>query len=295
MATRTSICVRNILLPTDFSDESVHAIDYVRGLRRHYHANVYVVHVLDLLPFSLSSDPAAVARSEEISRTGNERMEEFIRTHNLNEEEFEPVLLSGEVSSAVDKFAREREIDLIVLGSRGDVGISRLFQGSMAEEIFRTAHCPVMVVGPKAKMLENGGVFNRLFFPTDLGRFSSAALPYVEFLLTGNSQAKVSLAHFMEQDPGTAYERHKLRRQVESELTAMIPSALRHQIEDVVVEFCSPAEGMIATAHGLTADLLVMGVRYGGSFIRAATHGLRSITHRIISQVSCPVLTVREL
>jgi nucleotide-binding universal stress UspA family protein len=234
-----------------------------------------------------------VAKTKEITGEGSRRLQEFIEAHGLKQGPFKPVLLTGEVSLAIEEFTKKREIDLIILGSRGDVGLTRLFEGSMAEEIFRTAQCPVLVVGPNAGPAEKPETFNHLFFPSDLSSFSKAAVPYVEFLLTENPAARVSLAHFLGHDPGTAYERHKLRRDAEHELTTMIASALRRQIQDVAVEFCSPADGVIGMAHGFAADLLILGVRQGGSFTKAATHGLRSMTHQIISQAPCPVLTVR--
>src|SRR6516162_1349607 len=178
MRDSAAISIRSLLLPTDFSDEAAQAIPCVQGLQRRYGANVYVVHVLDLLPFSLSSEPAAVAKAEEIRRAGTSRLRQFIQTNQLDGEKFESVLLSGEASSAVDQFALEHQVDLIVLGSRGDVGVRRLFDGSMAEEIFRSAQCPVMVVGPAAKTHGESGVFNHLLFATDLGHFSGAAVPY---------------------------------------------------------------------------------------------------------------------
>lgn len=292
MSTCTSIGIRNVLFPTDFSDESIQALTFVRRLQSHYNADVHLVHVLDLFPFSLGTDPASLAKIKEITGEGDRRLRECIEAHGLREKPFKPVLLTGEVSFAIDEFNKKHEIDLIILGSRGDVGLTRLFEGSMAEEIFRTALCPVLVVGPNAGSAGPGETFNHLFFPSDLSSFSKAAVPYVEFLLAENPAARVSLAHFLEHDPGTAYDRYKLRHDAEHELTSMFSPALRGQIENVAVEFCSPADGMIAMARGLAADVLILGVRQGGSFTRAATHGLCSMTHQIVSQAPCPILTV---
>jgi nucleotide-binding universal stress UspA family protein len=295
MITSTGIAIRNILLPTDFSDESAQAVQYVLALRRHFGANVHVVHVLDTFPFSLSSDAAAIARTNEVRQTADLKMNEFAQRYSLNGEGFDSMLLSGEVSSAIDDFTHHHEIDLIVLGSRGDVGMNRLFQGSMAEEIFRTAHCPVMIAGPKTKQPAGGEVFNRLLFATDMSIISEAALPYIEFLLADNPATRVSLAHFVEQEPGTPFDRHRLRKHFQQELANLITPSLRDRIGEVIVECAPPANGMIEAARNLPADLLVLGVRYGGSFTRAATHGLCSITHQIISQSPCPVLTVRAV
>jgi nucleotide-binding universal stress UspA family protein len=294
MKSSTEITIANLLLPTDFSDESAHAVPCAQGLQARYSANVYVIHVLDLLPFSLSTEPAAVAKTEEIRRSGTERLGRFMQSNRLRRDGFEPVVLAGEASSAVDEFAREHQIDLIVVGSRGDVGVRRLFEGSMAEEIFRAAQSPVMVIGPAAKTRGESGVFNHLLFPTDLGGVSRAAVPYVEFLLKGNSHAKVSFAHFLEQDPGTPYQRHRARQRTQQELMNLIAPDLRERIENLAVEFCTPAQGILEMAEGVAADLLVLGVRHGGSFLRASTHGLFSITHHIVSGAPCPVLTVRD-
>ena len=105
--------------------------------------------------------------------------------------------------------------------------------------------------------------------------------------------ARVSLAHFLNYSGGTPYNRYRLRRDLELELTAMIPLALHKQIADVIVDFGTPVDGIIDFATGLAADLLVLGVRHGGSFTRAATHDLYSVAHQIISRAPCPVLTVR--
>ena len=54
-------------------------------------------------------------------------------------------LLTGEPADAVVRSAEEDDVDLIVLGSHGRTGLSRLLMGSVAEAIVRKAHCPVLV------------------------------------------------------------------------------------------------------------------------------------------------------
>lgn len=289
----TETAISNVLFATDFSVESVQAVDVAKRLCNQHNAKLFVVHVMDVFPFALSDDHTAKARIEEIRHKAEAQMKEFVRANYPEETRIEPGLIEGEASSAIEKFIGEHEIDLIVLGSRGDTGLSRLFEGSMAEEVFRTAQCPVMVVGPKAKVQPDTALFSRLLFATDLSRFSRIALPHVEFLLDENPSAKLTLAHFAEHEAANVYERHQLRRWLEHHLTEMIGNEFRSQIEDAVVESCAPHEGMVKMAEGLNADLLVLGVRSGGAFTRAATHGLFSTASRVISEISCPVLTVR--
>ena len=291
----TTIALSNVLLATDFSSESAQAVQCAGGLCDRYDAKLYVVHVLDLFPFSLSTDTAATAGTEQIRHQADAQMQEFVRVHHLERKKFESALIAGETSTAIERFTREHEIDLLVLGSRGNAGMSRLFEGSMAEEIFRTAQCPVMVVGPRARVHTEAAIFDHLLFSTDLSRFSRAALPYVEFLLGESPSVRLTLAHFPGEEPANVYERHQVRRRLERELTEMVDPSLRQQIEDVVVESCAPNEGMLRMGEGSGADLLVLGVRSGGGFTRAATHGLCSIAPRIIAEATCPVLTVRTV
>ena len=295
----TELAISNVLLATDFSVESAQAVEYARRFCSQQHAKLFVVHVMDVFPYALSADRAAKTRIVEIREKAEAQMKEFVRANDLEQTKIEPHLIEGETSAALEKFIREHEIDLIVLGSRGDAGINRIFEGSMAEELFRTAECPVMVVGPKANLHSNAAMFSRLLFATDLSRFSRAALPYVECLLKQTPTAKVTFAHFIaRQDDNVyddnVYERHELRRRLEQQLTEMIDPELRGQIEDVVVEPGTPAEGILKISEGMAADLLVLGVRSGGAFTRAATHGFRSTATRVISEISCPVFIVRS-
>src|SRR6476660_9751229 len=157
--------ISNVVLATDFSEESAQAAECAQSLAENYNAHVHVVNVMDLFPFSLRNDDEATARREQIRATAEERMKEFVCSYRLQGKKFDTTFLSGEPYAAIEKFTREHGIDLIVLGSRGDAGLHRLFEGSVAEEIFRTALCPVMVVGPKVRMHE--GMLKHLLFATD--------------------------------------------------------------------------------------------------------------------------------
>lgn len=290
-SSQVKIAISNVLLATDFSQESAQAVECAQKLAENYNARIHVVHVMDLFPFSLRDDDEAAARIAQIKMTAEERMQEFVHSHRAQGKKFDSALLSGEPFAAIEKFTVEHGIDLIVLGSRGDAGLRRVFEGSMAEEIFRTALCPVLVIGPKARVHE--GMLNHLLFATDMGRISRTAVPYLEFLLSANTAAKVILAHFLEKEERNVYTRHQLRRMREQELEEMLGPEFRPQIADVAVEACAPEDGMLTMIEELAADLLVLGVRSGGAFTRAATHAPFSIAPRVISEALCPVLTIR--
>ena len=70
----------------------------------------------------------------------------------LNEQlqgiEHEVVIGEGNIWEVVSKLINEKEIDLVVLGTRGRTGLGKAILGSVAEQILRQAPCPVLTVGP---------------------------------------------------------------------------------------------------------------------------------------------------
>ena len=287
----SKVAISNVALAVDFSAESAQAVGCARRVYENYKASLHIVNVMDLFPFSLRDDAEATRAVKEIRRMAEAGMKAFVHRFKLAGTEFDTTFLSGEPSAALEQFIRQSRIDLVVLGSRGDKGLRRLFEGSMAEEIFRNIQCPVMVAGPKARPAS--GKFRHLLFATDMSDVSRAAVPYLEFLLDVNPSAKVTIAHFLDGEDSDIYSRHRLRRNKERELAEMLPPELRSRIANIAVEVSAPADGMISMAQGVSADLLVLGVRSGGSFTRAATHEPFSIAPRVISEAACPVLTVR--
>lgn len=291
--TAAGTTIRNVLFATDFSEESAHATEYVRRLQAGYHAKLFAVYVADVFPFSLSKEPSAVEKAALIRAQAETRLRDFMLLHCFERKSFEPVILSGEVFEAIDTFAVTHDIDLIVLGSRGDLGFNRLFLGSAAEEIFRSARCPVLTIGPQASLPPKDGRFHQLLFATDLSPHSKAAIPLLEQMLSHDDGARLTMLHVL------PHVTHPLEQQlhasdIEAELKGLIARDLHRQIIRVMVEPGEPAEVIPQTACAIGADLLMLGVRYGGSFLRAATHGMASITNILVSKAPCPLLTIRS-
>src|SRR5207245_11423834 len=69
----------------------------------------------------------------------------------LNEQlqgiEHEVVIGEGNIWEVVSKLINEKEIDLVVLGTRGRTGLGKTILGSVAEQILRQSPCPVLTVG----------------------------------------------------------------------------------------------------------------------------------------------------
>ena len=290
---RTRIALRNILFATDFSPESAQALDCLRRLHTNYAARIYTVHVTDVFPFAFGNDPDGMEKAALIRALAATRLLDFMLDHGFKSPEFEPVILSGELFTQVEQFVESHDIDVIVLGTRGDAGISRLFNGSAAEEIFRTAKCPVMTVGPQISRRSPEESFQNLLFATDRSLHSQSAVPYIEWMLGRNPASRVTLLHVLPR-VDHALEQLLSVPEIERELLQLISPDLQHKVSKVIVKRGEPAAAMVQAAREIEADLLVLGVRYGGAFLRAVTHSPFSITPEVIGRAPCPVLTIRS-
>ena len=144
------INVKNILVPTDFEQTSAHALTYGRELARLFKATIHIVHAVDdvfALPGGsegmLASFPQLQQHLQETTRTQIERL--------MTDEERKAgtkavVLTSSAPAQAIVDYARESQIDLIVMGTHGRGGAPAYLIGSVAERVVRTAPCPVLTV-----------------------------------------------------------------------------------------------------------------------------------------------------
>ena len=122
--------LNEVLFPTDFSSPSELAREIARDMAKQAGARLHVLHVVpsDTDPSSGAADLARVGRG----------LGEGLRV--------ETALLNGSAAGNILAYAREKQIDLIVMGTHGRTGISRELLGSVAETVVRLAPCPVLTV-----------------------------------------------------------------------------------------------------------------------------------------------------
>jgi nucleotide-binding universal stress UspA family protein len=132
-----------VLVPLDFSDASMRALDVALGLVDEP-AHVRIVHVLqDLSPLEAGEVWGVVDPQTRIDAARNQ-----IR-QKLFDSPVQPAQIEvrlGDPAHGIADYAVEVKAQLIVLPSHGRTGITRLVMGSVAERVVRFAHCPVLVL-----------------------------------------------------------------------------------------------------------------------------------------------------
>src|SRR5271157_5610792 len=121
-------------------------------------------------------------------------MADLMGSESLKDVEHKELIEQGEIPEVISKLVRKHGIDLIVVGTGGRKGLGKLLLGSVAEEIFRHAACPVLTMGPHATGWEIDGNLRHILLATDFGAESVHGLPYAISLAEEN-RARLTLLH----------------------------------------------------------------------------------------------------
>ena len=140
----------NILVPTDFSRSSYAAFGPAASIAKKFKARVHLLHVVAEVP--------VLAVKMGLSQS---QLEQRMLDHSAAElrkaakrfplKGVELILRKGTAQDEILKAARERRVDLIVMGTLGKSGIEHMLLGSVTEKIVRRASCQVLTVKPNRR------------------------------------------------------------------------------------------------------------------------------------------------
>jgi nucleotide-binding universal stress UspA family protein len=204
------------------------------------------------------------------------------------------------VHEAIRAFASCAGADLLVMGSHGRSGFTRMLLGSVAERVIRQAPCPTMVVPARAHdVVADAPVrFRTILCPVDFSDNSLLAAEYA-VSLAEESDAQLRLLPVVAMPPGLdALELtlKDLRVEVEADrlrrLDELIPAeATSYCTVQSAVRSGAVHQQILAAADEQASDLIVLGA-HGRGAVDAAFFG--SNAARVARGASCPVLIVRQ-
>ena len=144
--------IKTILVPTDFSDASDRALEYARDLADAFGASLHILHVLEN-PFPPGTFMEMYAPSTDnylgnIERQARAHLEGLLTEEQRAKYSAVTVMRRGMAAEQILEYPNEHPVDLVVMGTAGRGGFSRLMIGSVADRIGRAAPCPVITVHP---------------------------------------------------------------------------------------------------------------------------------------------------
>jgi nucleotide-binding universal stress UspA family protein len=290
---KNMVQLRKIMVATDFSSASDRALEYALSLARRYGSQVYLTHIVSTDPFAMMAPELAMRSLEKLRQNASQEFGEVMKSERLQNVRYALAIEEGPFWPTMESLIKRFKIDLIVAGTRGMGGVRKFVLGSTAEQIFRQARIPVLIVGPAVEgepFYE--AEFNNILFATDFGVGAGREAAYARSLAEEHG-TRLNLLHVIplpEDHSETALKQAKetaLRQMKE-----LAPAETNNLfMPRYWVAIGDPAEEILRMALATRAGLIVMGAKGLKGFADRLPH---TKAYKVVCESMCPVLTIRS-
>jgi nucleotide-binding universal stress UspA family protein len=147
---------KKVLFCTDFSENSDYAFEFAFGIAKRDDGLLYILHVIPRIPNQeMLKTYVPMDTWVNIQKDLEREMDDSYKEHYTEKIEdavrYKLVTKSGRENEEILKFAKDEEVDIIVVGTHGRTGIDHVFFGSVAEKILRESPFPVFVIPCRKK------------------------------------------------------------------------------------------------------------------------------------------------
>jgi len=147
---------KKVLFCTDFSENADYAFNFAYGVAKRDEGLLYILHVIPDNPHKGYADTVmTVENSEKIQQGIEKYLDDNYRERYTNKikdsVKYEAVTKSGREDEEIVEFARDKKVDIIVMGTHGKTGIEHVFFGSVAEKVIRRSPYPVFIIPDRKK------------------------------------------------------------------------------------------------------------------------------------------------
>lgn len=141
--------IKTVLFPTDFSQGARAAMDHAISLAKDYQAKLillYVIQDISIAEWYIPSSLSAADLVEDMQKSAWNEMDKWGAEVSQKVKDVEKMVVRGVPFVEIIRTAKERQADMIVIGTHGRTGIDHMLFGSTAEKVVRKAACPVLTV-----------------------------------------------------------------------------------------------------------------------------------------------------
>jgi nucleotide-binding universal stress UspA family protein len=291
LPTDSATSVNNILLATDFSSASVAAFQTALCVCTELRARLLILHVFEYANAVPPETGGQLIELERIYESAQSSLDGLLQLARRASVTCETVMASGIPSEEILETISSKKINMAILGTNALHGFERLVFGSTAEAVLRKALCPILTVGPQASDAANATQLDGpVVFATDFHLATTDAIRYAATFC----RATRSPLHCLNVLPRTleAGASSHIIPQIMTEALQHVASESGIAIDPPVCAITYGSEisnAVVEYAKQQKAKLIVLGVRQASMM---ASHLPAHIAYRIITEASCPVLTV---
>lgn len=191
---------KKILLPIDFSKNSLNAIAYALDMYKNDSCQFYILNAFSIPNYDVDSlqmlhfDMNIFTAKKEVVESD---LIELVNKISRNNEEtkhhnFDTIATHEEPLRAIKDAIEMYDVDLVVMGTKGETGLQRIVYGSLAIQVMeKSRNCPVLVVPENAKY----STLNEIVFPSSYKtHFKKRELEYLSELAKMSS-ASIRILH----------------------------------------------------------------------------------------------------
>ena len=281
--------IQKILWATDFSDESIEAFEYGELFAKSFKASLLALHVVpDFSPMlyntSILIKGELIKKIDELKKVARKKLTTIEKDKDIK---IQNIIVEGNPPDKIVEIAKNKKVDLIVLGKRGLSAIEKFFMGSVANRVLRTSHIPVLLTKKSAKK----PAIKKILVPTDFSPREEIERKYA-WEIAKAFDADITLLHVLELHGydfspkiidelfEAIYKEFEKKKKKEKE---------KIKIKEEVYRAVNAAVGIVDFANAHNYDLIVMST-YTHSAVQRFFLG--STTEKVVSYSSIPVFVI---
>jgi nucleotide-binding universal stress UspA family protein len=284
--TNPSITTHSTIVPVDFSENSLLAIDHAVALSRISGTgkeHIVLLHVIEGSNFNAVSDPAQIetgSRDSLAIEGALNRLHKLAEKHlsSDNNVTFEFMIAGGKAYRKIAEVAEQISADLIVMGTHGSSGI-QAFAGSNASKVIQIAPCPVVIV--KEKAFDRG--YRNIVLPLDLSKETKQKVN-IAVKIAQSYNATIHIVTMKATDEFLVQRLNANLAQVESYLEDRGVSYTSTQLDG------NFAMHTLTWAQGRDADLIIIMAERDRGFTE---YIFGTVAQQIVNRASIPVMAVK--
>jgi nucleotide-binding universal stress UspA family protein len=289
--------INSILIATDFSESAKQALEQANYLAERYGATLHILNVLKDDVFDLGDAYDSLMQSEaafdeQISKESAKLLEQtapkvpYVDVKYVREQ-----IRSYDVAEGIVRYAKEQDIDLIVLGKRKRRRSGLPLIGGTVEHVIRHTQCPIITVSPTEEdQLTTKTKVKRILVPVDFSSFSADQLTNARELAVTYG-ATVDLLHVIDESSlaivyglESAFNFDDLKKRAQMAAEKLVDTAEGPDVPiEIHVVIGHPAKDTVEFAEAHSSDLIVI-----------STHGRSGIKRFFMGSVAEQVVRLSE-
>lgn len=275
--------IKNILIPTDFSETASLAIAQGARMAHLFKAKIYLLHSVETTLYAAGpGEPVLMLETEDeykaVAEQLNKLAEEIKATHTI---EISTLIINGKPAHAIVHAVKQNDIDIIIMGTHGASGFKEFFMGSNAHKVVSLAPCPVITIRLSTKTIG----FSNIIMPIANGIHSRQKVNNaIELASTYNST--VHLLGLLETKD--ALDERKFEIKLEPVETALKHAKIKYTKK--IIKANNPADEAMKYSEEVGGDLILIMTDHESDL---SGRLLGTAAKQIVNHSKIPVMSIR--